>query len=57
MFDRCTAPADDLDTPAGRRSLLLTETLFEQYSLKTLWNEFGAIGDFVSTVIRVFLCI
>ena len=57
MFDRCTAPADDLDTPAGRRSLLLTETLFERYSLKTLWNEFGAIGDFVSTVIRVFLCI
>ncbi|KAH9986516.1 hypothetical protein BJV77DRAFT_965155 [Russula vinacea] len=46
---KCTAPADDLDAPAGRRSLLLTETLFERYSLKTLWNEFGAIGDFPFT--------
>ncbi|KAH9990721.1 hypothetical protein BJV77DRAFT_1060934 [Russula vinacea] len=46
---KCTAPADDLDAPAGRCSLLFTETLFERYSLKTLWNEFGAIGNFPFT--------
>jgi hypothetical protein len=46
--DRCTAPADDLDAEAGRRSHAHTSALIEQYSSRILWDDYGVVGHMVS---------
>ena len=45
---RCTAPADDIDAEAGRRSHAHTSALIEQYSPRILWDDYGVVGDTVS---------
>ncbi|KAI8974265.1 hypothetical protein BD414DRAFT_468489 [Trametes punicea] len=43
---RCTAPATDLDTgQALRRSHKHTEALANAFDLKTLWEDYGIVGD------------
>lgn len=44
---RCTAPFNDLDSGCGRRSHELTRTLLDAFDLKTLWEDYGVIGDIV----------
>ncbi|KAJ7693798.1 hypothetical protein B0H14DRAFT_2173882, partial [Mycena olivaceomarginata] len=42
---RCTASNRDLDGHGGRRSQQHTEALFEAFSHKTLWDDYGIIPD------------
>ncbi|CDO71501.1 hypothetical protein BN946_scf184909.g95 [Trametes cinnabarina] len=43
---RCTAPPDNLDTgPATRRSQQHTEALRDTFDLRTLWDDYGVVGD------------
>ncbi|KAJ7312726.1 hypothetical protein DFH08DRAFT_791300 [Mycena albidolilacea] len=42
---RCTASNKDLDGHGGRRSQQQTEALFEAFSHKTLWDDYGIIPD------------
>jgi hypothetical protein len=47
ILPRCTARADDLDGEAGRRSHEHTDLLRSVYDLKTLWSNYGIVGDVV----------
>ncbi len=48
---RCTAYPDDLDGDiTGRRSHEHTCALLDAFDLKTLWDEYGVVGDLVVSV-------
>ena len=48
ILDRCTAPANDLDSGQFvRRSQPHTELLVEEFELGTLWDEYGLVGDII----------
>ncbi|KAF8808511.1 hypothetical protein BYT27DRAFT_7222876 [Phlegmacium glaucopus] len=42
---RCTALPQDLDRKAGLRSNMHRETLIDGLSLKTIWSDYGYVGD------------
>ncbi|KAL0955357.1 hypothetical protein HGRIS_001606 [Hohenbuehelia grisea] len=42
---RCRAPADDLDTPAGRRSEEHTKLLQASFTLQELWDNYGVVSE------------
>ncbi|KZP34143.1 hypothetical protein FIBSPDRAFT_906343 [Athelia psychrophila] len=45
---RCTSRPDNLDTPnPGRRTAEHTEAVCQAFNLKTLWEDYGIVGDLV----------
>ena len=44
---RCTAPGNDLDSPACRRSHEHTEALFDVCTVRELWDNYGVINYLV----------
>lgn len=42
---RCTAHRDCLDGSAGQRSHAHTRLLMKSLDYKTLWEEYGVVGD------------
>ncbi|OBZ69605.1 hypothetical protein A0H81_10321 [Grifola frondosa] len=44
---RCTSISSDLDGPGTRRSHEHSKALLETFDLKTLWDDYGLVGDLV----------
>ena len=42
---RCTAHYDDLDTGGGPRAQTHTEQLLQTLDLRTLWEDYGIVGN------------
>ncbi|KAH9965711.1 hypothetical protein BJV74DRAFT_890154 [Russula compacta] len=40
-------PADNLDAESGQQSHNHTDVLWEQYSLRVLWNDYGIMGGII----------
>jgi hypothetical protein len=52
----CTAPANDLDSPAaGRRSHEHTAAAMNAASLDELWDNYGIIGDIIVCPCHILL--
>ena len=48
---RCTARPESLDEGGGLLSHEHTELLLEAFNLKTLWDDYGIVGDLVVSTI------
>ncbi|GBE89318.1 predicted protein [Sparassis crispa] len=44
---RCTSHSENLDADAPRRSHTHTSALLDVFDLKTLWDDYGVVGDLV----------
>jgi len=49
----CTAHFRDLDGDGGRRSDEHVHALMDVFSLSTLWEEYGIVGDIIVGVITI----
>lgn len=52
---RCAALPHNLDGQVGRHSHVHTEALLAKYDLKTLWNDYGVVGDLLVRHILSFI--
>ena len=54
---RCTADQKDLDGEAGLQSHEHTQLLMETLDCKTLWDEYGIVGDVLVSKIHSYTSI